>query len=68
VLHKLSWIDRLVLRLGAWLNRDPEQKKKMLQDFDGVHVSQLEPLIQAFHLFESTQLASQLPHHYKHNI
>lgn len=56
VVQRLSWIDRTVLRLGAALTKDPQQKKHMLQDFDGVHVSNLRPLIQAFKLWELAEL------------
>ena len=33
---QLSWKDNFMLRLGAMLQKDPEAKKKMLQDFDDV--------------------------------
>ena len=60
ILHQLSWIDRQVLRLGALLNPDKEESKKMLQDFDGVHAEQLAPLTQAVHLWQTTELEKQV--------
>lgn len=47
VMSKLSWIDRLVLRLGASLEKDPATKKAMLTDFDSVKKDNLKSLVHA---------------------
>jgi menaquinone-dependent protoporphyrinogen IX oxidase len=47
VISKLSWIDRLVLKMGASLEKDPARKKAMLQDFDSVKKENLKMLIHA---------------------
>lgn len=44
--HNLSWTDRLLLKMGAWFTKDPEEKKRMLGDFDGVEAANLRPLLQ----------------------
>lgn len=52
---QLSWLDRLVLKLGAWFTKDPVQKKKMLQDFDGVHPEATLPIIQVLKAWKKEQ-------------
>lgn len=47
VIAKLSWKDRLVLKIGAWLQKDPRQKAVMNQGFDRMDKKRLEPLIAA---------------------
>ncbi|NII27794.1 hypothetical protein HB364_22115 [Pseudoflavitalea sp. X16] len=53
IMRKLSWTDRLLLKLGARLARDPQEKKAMLQDFDGVEAARIQPLIQSLQTWES---------------
>lgn len=48
----LSWTDRLLLKMGAWLTKDPDEKKRMQQDFDGVEVASLRPLLHALKLWD----------------
>jgi menaquinone-dependent protoporphyrinogen IX oxidase len=43
--EKLSWKDRLFLKLGASLAKDPGEKAKMLKDFDDVKKENIQPLI-----------------------
>ena len=45
VKSKLSWKDRLLLRMGAMVAKDPETKKLMLQDRDNVRKENLNGLI-----------------------
>lgn len=47
IISKLSWTDRLVLRMGASLEKDPARKKAMLQDFDSVKKENINVLLQA---------------------
>ena len=34
--NELSWNDRLLLKMGAWLVKDPLESKKMTTDYDDV--------------------------------
>lgn len=45
VMRQLSWKDRLLLKMGARLVKDPEEKKHMLQDFDDVKKENLKGLL-----------------------
>lgn len=47
VVSKLSWKDRLVLKMGAWLEKDPDKKAVMKNGFDEVDESSLALLIAA---------------------
>ena len=44
---KLSVIDRVVLHMGAWLQKDQSEKQKMLTDFDDVRQENLAPMLNA---------------------
>lgn len=46
-MDKLSWKDRMLLKLGARLVKDPADKKNMLQNFDDVKKIHLQKLIEA---------------------
>lgn len=48
----LTYTDRLLLKMGAWLTKDPQEKKAMLQDFDEVGLPALRPLLQALKLWD----------------
>jgi len=50
-IQQLSWRDRLLLKMGARLEKDPHTKAAMLQDIDGVTTEQLEGLLQAARQF-----------------
>ena len=45
VKSRLSFMDRLMLKMGAMLQKDAEVGKRMLQDFDGVSRQNLQTLI-----------------------
>ncbi len=45
VKKNLSWFDRFVLWMGASLQKDPEAKRNMLEDFDDVRQENLIPLV-----------------------
>jgi hypothetical protein len=42
---KLSLLDGLILRMGASMQKDPAEKQRMLQDFDGVKREHLDTLV-----------------------
>lgn len=46
-LQQLSWKDRFLLRMGARMEKDPEEKKHMLENFDDVKKEHLHDLIEA---------------------
>lgn len=52
IIRNLSWTDRLLLKIGARLTKDPQQKQAMLQDFDGVEAARIRPLADALRLWE----------------
>ena len=43
---KLSWLDKLLLKTGAKLVKDPEEKKAMVTDFDDVKKENIRELVQ----------------------
>jgi len=49
VVSGLSWKDRLMLKLGAWIEKDPEKKSVMRNGFDHLERSNLKPLIENIH-------------------
>ena len=50
---QLSWKDRLVLKMGASFEKDPEKKKAMLQDFDAVKKENISSLLQAVNTYRN---------------
>ncbi len=42
---KLSWKDRLMLKIGAMMVKDPEAKKSMLQDRDNVKEENIHAIV-----------------------
>jgi len=46
-ISKLSWRDRLLLRLGSRMEKDPKKKAAMQRDMDGMNVKYLDPMIEA---------------------
>lgn len=51
----LSFLDNFILHMGAWLTKDPVEKKKMLTDFDLIEVSNLNDLVNSIKSFEKSQ-------------
>lgn len=47
IVSQLSWKDRFVLKMGAWLQKDPAKKAVMSQGFDRMDRKNLDPLIAA---------------------
>lgn len=44
---RLSWMDRLVLKMGAWLEKDPQKKMIMKSGFDNMDRRALDALVEA---------------------
>lgn len=42
---ELPWWTRLILRIGAWNNKDPEARKQELEGFDFMDKSCIEPVL-----------------------
>jgi menaquinone-dependent protoporphyrinogen IX oxidase len=47
VVSQLSWSEKLLLRIGAWLTKDPVKKREMVTDFDDVKKEHLGVMIKA---------------------
>lgn len=46
VKKRLSWTDRMLVKMGARAEKDPNKRKNMELDFDRVSRSELDPLLQ----------------------
>jgi menaquinone-dependent protoporphyrinogen IX oxidase len=57
--ERLSWKDKLFLKLGSMLEKDPVKRKEMLQDFDAVKKENLAGLVKAIEGFSSERLKTQ---------
>jgi menaquinone-dependent protoporphyrinogen IX oxidase len=49
--EKLSWKDRMMLKIGARLEKDPKVKMNMLRDFDDVRHENLSTVIKAVMMY-----------------
>ena len=50
----LSFLDNIILHMGAWLSKDPVEKKKMLTDFDSIDINKLNELVSSVQSFEKS--------------
>ena len=50
----LSFLDNIILHMGAWLTKDPVEKKKMLTDFDFIDIIKLNELVSSVQSFEKS--------------
>lgn len=55
IIKKLSWKDRMMLKIGAKLESNPEVKKNMMQDFDEVRKENLSTLVKAVMIFARSE-------------
>jgi menaquinone-dependent protoporphyrinogen IX oxidase len=51
----LSFFDNFMLHMGAWLQKDTAEKKKMLTDFDKIDINELNELISSVKSFEKEE-------------
>lgn len=58
LMNKLSWKDRILLKLGAKFVKDPAEQKVMLQDFDDVRKEHLRELIETIRGISVTEKTS----------
>ena len=49
----LSWLDRIILKMGARMQKDQAEGQRMLQDFDEVRKENLNPLIKGVQALKS---------------
>lgn len=45
IMRKLSWWDRVLLKMGSKLEKDPDTKRGMLTEFDAVQKKNIAPII-----------------------
>jgi len=55
---RVSWWDRMMLRVGAWNNTDPEGKKQELEGFDFVDKSSIESVLERIQRHRSAEDAA----------
>ena len=55
VIRKLSWFDRLVLKVGAYMQKDPAKKAQMLHGFDRVKRENINDIIKNVLHFTTTE-------------
>ena len=58
-IDKLSWLDRLLLKIGARLAKHEEEKVIMLTDYDFVQKKELSGLLNSVHSFLKSQSTSK---------
>lgn len=58
---KVSWWVKLILRLGAMFNRDPEARKDELHGFDYVDKATIEPVVARIRALLGSQAAPSSP-------
>lgn len=63
---KLSWKDKLLVKMGARLEKDPAKKKEMLYGMDEVKKENLDELIKAVNRYTLTGKEAS-PYQEKHN-
>ena len=56
VINKLSWRDKLTVRIGAMMEKDPEKKALMRRGFDDVKRENIAPLIKTAQHFLYTDV------------
>jgi menaquinone-dependent protoporphyrinogen IX oxidase len=56
VINKLSWLDRLIVKMGALMQKDTVKKEAMLRGFDGVKRENVNPLIKRALQYSNTEV------------
>jgi len=56
--EELTWWDRLMLKIGALINRDLEARKEELEGFDFMDKSSIEPIIKLVRQYQSGEAVS----------
>ena len=53
----VSWRHRVLLRIGAWTNKDPEEKREELEGFDYMDKSSIEPILKLVEQFQPNEVS-----------
>ena len=53
IMQKLSWKDRVMLKIGARLTKDPAAKKTMLTNYNNVRKENIAALLNAVRRFSA---------------
>lgn len=56
IINKLSWLDKLIVKLGAFMEHDKAKKELMLRGFDGVKREHINPLIKEALQFSNAEV------------
>jgi menaquinone-dependent protoporphyrinogen IX oxidase len=56
--EELTWWDRLMLKIGALINKDPEARKQELEGFDFMDKSSIEPILKLVRQYQSGETSS----------
>ncbi|MBD0852055.1 flavodoxin domain-containing protein [Maribacter arenosus] len=53
---ELSWYDRILLKIGAMANKDPQARKEELEGFDYMDRSGIEPIVELVWKFQLSEV------------
>ena len=53
---ELSWYDRVMLKIGAMANKDPQARKEELEGFDYMDRSGIEPIVELVWKFQLSEV------------
>ncbi len=56
--EELTWYDRMMLKIGALTNKDPEARKQELKGFDFMDKSSIEPILKLAQQFQLSEVPS----------
>ena len=56
--EQLTWYDRMMLKIGALTNKDPQARKEELEGFDYMDKSSIEPILKLVEQFQLSEVLS----------
>ncbi len=56
--EQLTWYDRMMLRIRALANKDPQARKEELEGFDYMDKSSIEPILKLVEQFQLSEVLS----------
>ncbi len=56
--EELTFFDRMMLKIGALINKDPEASKQELEGFDFMDKSSIEPIVNRVQQFQQSEVLS----------
>ena len=54
--EELTWYDRMMLKIGALTNKDPEAREQELKGFDFMDKSSIEPILKLAQQFQLNEV------------